>query len=179
MSRTMGHGHYRMKPLEVMTRNDADTIHTNSLDLLETLGIKVVSDEALGLLKAAGADVDEKTKVARIPSHLVMESVRKCKRPVRLCARNPKNDLLLDGKHCYISTDGTGLATIDLDAGVRRPSTKQDVADSAKVVDYLELMNITTPLSRPWTYQSTPILFMNSKLPSTTARSTLQAEPLT
>lgn len=145
----MGHGLYRMKPLEVMTRNDADTIHTNSLDLLETLGIKIVSDEALRLLKAAGADVDEKTKVARIPSHLVMESVRRCKRPVRLCARNPKNDLLLDGKHCYISTDGTGLATIDLDTGVRRPSTKQDVADSAKVVDYLELMNIYYPLVTP------------------------------
>jgi len=145
----MGHGLYRMKPLEVMTRNDADTIHTNSLDLLETLGIKVVSDEALRLLKAAGADVDEKTKVARIPSHLVTESVRRCKRPVRLCARNPKNDLLLDGKHCYISTDGTGLATIDIDTGVRRPSTKQDVADSAKVVDYLELMNIYYPLVTP------------------------------
>ena len=149
MTRKMGHGIYKMKPLEVMSANDAETIHTNSLDLLETMGIKVVSDEALRLLKAAGADVDDKTRVARIPSHLVMESVRKCKRPVRLCARNPKNDFVLDGKHCYICTDGTGLATIDLETGVRRPSTKQDVADSAKVVDYLELMNMYYPLVTP------------------------------
>jgi len=145
----MGHGLYKMKPLEVMTSNDVETIHTNSLDLLETMGIKIVSNEALQLLKDAGADVDEKTKVARIPSHLVMESVRKCKRPVRLCARNPKNDLVLDGKHCYICTDGTGLATIDLETGVRRPSTKRDVAESAKIVDYLEFMNMYYPLVTP------------------------------
>lgn len=149
MGKPMGHGLYKMKPLEVMTPNDVETIHTNSLDLLETLGIKIVSREALQLLKAAGADVDEKTKVARIPAHLVMESVRKCKRPVRLCARNPKNDLVLDGKHCYICTDGTGLATIDLETGVRRPSTKRDVAESAKIVDYLEFMNMYYPLVTP------------------------------
>lgn len=149
MSRTMGHGLYKMKPLEVMTSNDVETIHTNSLDLLETMGIKIVSNEALRLLKDAGAEVDEKTKVARIPSHLVMESVLKCKRPVRLCARNPKNDLVLDGKHCYICTDGTGLATIDLETGVRRPSTKRDVAESAKIVDYLEFMNMYYPLVTP------------------------------
>ncbi len=149
MARSMGRGLYKMRPLEVMSPNDADTIHVNSLNLLETMGIKVVSEEGLSLLKSAGADVNAKTKVAKIPSHLVMESVRKCKRPVRLCGRNPKNDFVLDGKHCYICTDGTGLATIDLETGVRRESTKQDVADSAKVVDFLELMNMYYPLVTP------------------------------
>jgi trimethylamine:corrinoid methyltransferase-like protein len=65
----------------------------------------IYSERALNILNDAGADVDEKTKVARIPAHLVMESVRKCKRPVRLCARNPKNDLVLDGKHLLDAQD--------------------------------------------------------------------------
>ena len=145
----MRRGLYGLKPLEVLSPTDADSFHSSSLDLLENMGIKVVSKEALELLKAAGADVDEKTGIARIPSHLVMESVRKCKRPVRLCARNPKNDIVLDGKHCYVSTDGTGLATIDLDSGERRPSTKKDVEQSARIVDYLELMNMYYPLVTP------------------------------
>jgi len=149
MGKPMSRGLYKMKPIEVMDPVEAEKIHINSLHLLEAMGIRIVSSEALQLLKAAGADVDEKTKVARIPSHLVMESVRKCKRPVRLCARNPKNDLVLDGKHCYICTDGTGLATIDLETGVRRPSTKRDVAESAKIVDYLEFMNMYFPLVTP------------------------------
>jgi len=145
----MGRGLYKLKPLDVMDPNEAESIHVNSLSLLEDMGIKVVSEEGLKLLKEAGADVDMKTKIAKIPSHLVMESVKKCKRPVRLCARNPKNDFVLDGKHCYICTDGTGLATLDIDSGERRPSTKKDVADSARVVDYLEKMNMYYPLVTP------------------------------
>ena len=142
-------GLYKMNPLNVMDSTEAERIHINSLHLLESMGIKVVSAEALRLLKEAGADIDEKTSVARIPSYLVMESVRKCKRPVRLCARNPKNDLVLDGRHFHICTDGTGLATIDIETGVRRPSTKRDVAESARIVDYLEKMNMYFPLVTP------------------------------
>jgi len=149
MARQMGHGLYAMRPLEVMSAEGAESIHINSLNLLESMGIKVFSEEALRLLKEAGADVNLDTKVAKIPSHLVMESVRRCKRPVRLCARNPKNDFVLDGKHCYICTDGTGLATIDLETGVRRDSVKNDVAESARVVDYLEMMNMYYPLVTP------------------------------
>ena len=149
MARQMGFGTYGIKHLEVMGAHDADTIHTNSLYLLEHMGIKVVSDEGLALLKEAGAEVDEATRVARIPSYLVTEALKKCKRPVKLCARNPKNDFVLDGKHSYLCTDGTGLATIDLNTGERRPSTKQDVADSARIVDYLEKVNSYNPLVTP------------------------------
>jgi len=149
MGGTMDRGLYKMRPLEVMDSGEAERIHLGSLDLLQTMGIKVFSSEALRLLKEAGAEVDDRTKIARIPSYLVMESVRRCKRPVKLCARNPKNDLVLDGKHCYISTDGTGLATIDIETGQRRPSTKEDVADSARLVDYLEKMNMYYPLVTP------------------------------
>jgi trimethylamine--corrinoid protein Co-methyltransferase len=42
-----------------------------------------------------------------------------------------------------------GLATIDLDSGVRRPSTLKDVADSAKIVDYLPMMHMYNPLVTP------------------------------
>lgn len=149
MARNTGRGVYGMKPIDVLGARGAETIHVNSLLLLETMGIKVMSDEALKLLKEAGADVDEKSRVAKIPSHLVLESLKKCKRPVRLCARNPKNDLVLDESHFYICTDGTGLATIDLESGVRRDSIKKDVAESARLVDYLEYMNMYYPLATP------------------------------
>ncbi|MBN1677181.1 MAG: trimethylamine methyltransferase family protein [Candidatus Thermoplasmatota archaeon] len=149
MGHTMGRGLYGMRPLDVMDPVDAEKIHVNSLHLLETMGIKVVSAEGLRLLKEAGAEVDEKAKIAKIPSYLVADAVSKCRRPVRLCARNPKNDMVLDGEHCHICTDGTGLSTIDLETGVRRDSTKKDVADSARVVDYLEMMNIYYPIVTP------------------------------
>jgi len=142
-------GQFGMKRLEVMDPKSAEAIHANSLNLLEKMGIKVVSDEGRKLLKDAGADVDEKTKVAKIPGHLVEECLRKCPHEFTLAARNPKLDFVLDGKHCYACTDGVGVATIDLETGERRGSTLKDVADSAKIVDYLPMMHMYNPLVTP------------------------------
>ena len=149
MAEPMKIGQFGMKRFEVMEPRDAEAVHINSLHLLEHMGIKVVSDEGRRLLKEAGAEVDEKTKVCKIPSALVEESMRKCMRPVKIAARNPKNDIILDGRHCYTCTDGVGVATIDLDTGERRGSTLKDVADSAKIVDYLPMMHMYNPLVTP------------------------------
>lgn len=142
-------GRFGMKRYEVMEPRDAEAIHVNSLHLLEHMGIKVVSDEARRLLKDAGAEVDEKTKVAKIPSSLVEESMRKCMRPVRIAAPDRRKDFVLDGQHFYACTDGVGLATIDLETGERRGSTLKDVADSARIVDYLPMMHMYNPLVTP------------------------------
>ncbi len=149
MAEPMKIGSLGMKPLQIMEPKDAQAIHTNSLHLLESMGIKVVSDEGRRLLKEAGADVDEKTKVCKIPGYLVQESMRKCPHTIRMGARNPKYDFVLDQRHCYACTDGVGLATIDLESGERRGSTLKDVADSAKIVDYLPMMHMYNPLVTP------------------------------
>ncbi|MBU1914991.1 MAG: trimethylamine methyltransferase family protein, partial [Candidatus Thermoplasmatota archaeon] len=139
-------GQFGMKRFEVMEPKSAEAIHVNSLHLLEKMGIKVVSDEGRRLLKEAGAEVDDGTKICKIPGNLVEESMKKCPSSFKMAARNPKNDFVLDGKHCYTCTDGVGLATIDLETGERRGSTLKDVADSAKVVDYLPMMHMYNPL---------------------------------
>jgi trimethylamine--corrinoid protein Co-methyltransferase len=142
-------GQFGMRRFEVMEQKSAQAIHVNSLALLEKMGIKVISDEGRKLLKDAGAEVDEKTKVAKIPGHLVEECLRKCPHEFTMAARNPKLDFVLDGKHCYACTDGVGVATIDLETGERRGSTLKDVADSAKIVDYLPMMHMYNPLVTP------------------------------
>jgi len=84
-----------------------------SLDLLENLGVKVFSKEALKILDQSGANVDYNRQIAKIPQHLVGEALKKCPKTVRLFARNPKLDVVLDGRHMLGATDGTGLTTID------------------------------------------------------------------
>lgn len=142
-------GVFGMRRLEVMEQKDAEAVHLRSIQLLEKMGIKVVSEEGRRLLKEAGAEVDDKTRVCRIPGSLVEESMKKCKRSFTMAARNPKYDFVLDGEHCYTCTDGVGLATIDLETGERRPSVLKDVADSAKIVDYLPMMHMYNPLVTP------------------------------
>jgi trimethylamine--corrinoid protein Co-methyltransferase len=149
MSKEFKVGTLGMRRFEVMEPRSAEAIHLNSLALLEKMGIKVVSEEGRKLLKDAGAEVDESTKVAKIPRSLVEESLKKCPHEFTMAARNPELDFALDGRHCYACTDGVGVATIDLETGERRGSTLKDVADSAKIVDYLPMMHMYNPLVTP------------------------------
>jgi trimethylamine--corrinoid protein Co-methyltransferase len=103
----------------------------------------------LKILADAGADVDLKAGVAKIPSHLVHEALDKCRRPVRLCARDSKYDFTLDDDHIHLCTDGSGIGVLDSVTGVRRDSTKKDVEDTARLADYLEYLNIYYPLVTP------------------------------
>ena len=54
-----------------------------------------------------------------------------------LAGRDPDADMLIDGKHCYLSNDGSGVFVFDHKTGEKRPSTKDDAATSARFVDAL------------------------------------------
>lgn len=145
----MRRGRMAIRPLEVLSGREVEHVHLASLDALDRMGIKIYSERALRTLANAGASVDFKTGVARIPSHLVQWALDRCRRPVRLCARDPKYDFVMDGEHIHLATDGSGIGVVDWETGKRRESVKKDVADSARLADYLEYLNIYYPLVTP------------------------------
>jgi len=49
--------------LKVLNKGKIQSIHDSSIELLESLGVKVESDEAIKLLKEQGAIVDIKERV--------------------------------------------------------------------------------------------------------------------
>jgi len=130
----------------LLSEDALDAIHWATLDVLERTGIKIFSDKVLKMLDGAGCTIDYEKKIAFIPSYLVEESLKKRQKTIRLCARNPKNDLKLDGRHTYICTDGTGTHTFDFETGKRRESIKDDIVKSARISDYLDTINIYWPL---------------------------------
>ena len=145
----MKRGKSNIAPLEILPKNDLNQLHVASLEILDTMGIMIHSMDALKILANSGAEVDFKSRIARIPSHLVQEGLNKCRRPVKLCGRSPKFDFVMDGEHIHLSTDGTGIGVLEAETGQRRSSTKQDVADTALLADYLEYLNIYYPLVTP------------------------------
>ena len=130
----------------LLSKDDLDSIHWATLEVMENTGIKIHSEKALKILDDAGAIVDYKKNMAKIPSHLVEEALRKAPKHIRLYARNSKFDVKLDGKHVYFSTDGIGIATIDFETGEKRDSTKKDVATTAIIADALEDLHIYWPM---------------------------------
>ena len=123
-----------------------DTIHYATLEVLEKTGVIVESDKALKILEEAGCTVDYQKHLALIPPYLVKEALLKKPKNVTLYARNPKNDVRLDGRHSFLCTDGSGMYTIDPKTGERRASTKKDLSMSAKIADYLDVIGIYWPM---------------------------------
>ena len=126
-------------------KEDLNSLHWGTLDVLENAGIKVFSKECLKLLEDAGCTVDYKTSGVKIPGNLVEEAIRRAKKNITLCARNPKYDVVLDGRRTYCTTDGNGTSVMDFETGKRRMSTSADLAMVGHVANALDSAHVFWP----------------------------------
>jgi trimethylamine--corrinoid protein Co-methyltransferase len=124
--------------LKVLRAEDIRRIHETTLEIVETIGVKFPSPRALDIWEAHGARVDRGTEIVKIPGALLESALRTAPPAFTLAARDPSQDLPLDGNHVYVGTDGCGFEVIDIATGLKRRSTIRDVADIARVADDLE-----------------------------------------
>jgi trimethylamine--corrinoid protein Co-methyltransferase len=124
--------------LNILTIEEVQQIHTATLDIVESVGIKFPSNKALDILEAHGASVDRSSMIAKIPGAILEQYLALMPPVYSLAAIDPKLDLPLDGDHSYLGTDGCGVEILDAFSGERRRTTKQDVSDVARVADYLD-----------------------------------------
>ena len=133
----------RIDPIEtrlrwnVLDRSDVERLDSAVMDALAEVGVRFPLERALDVLELGGCPVDRATKVARLPEPVVRQALRTAPKAPLLAARAPECDLTLDGRRCYLSNDGCGVWVIDPESGERRPSTKADVAASARFIDAL------------------------------------------
>ncbi len=118
-------------------------IHTHSLELLETRGIRFHSERARRIWQEAGAQVAG--DVVRIPGSLVEEALKRVPSSFTLYARDGVHDLPIDGRRTYYSQDGCAAHTLDFETGVRRRSSKRDIEQMALLSDALETIDIVSP----------------------------------
>jgi trimethylamine--corrinoid protein Co-methyltransferase len=124
--------------LNILSTEDVRKIHAATLDIIESVGVKFPSKKAMDIWEEHGASVDRSTSVVKVPAHIIEGALKKAPPTYILSARNPTQDLPLDGNHVYIGTDGCGVETLDISSGELRRSCLKDVEDIARVADYLE-----------------------------------------
>jgi trimethylamine--corrinoid protein Co-methyltransferase len=124
--------------LEILSPEDISSLHSATLAIIERTGVRFPSERALHIWEAHGASVDWDTMVVRAPGHLIDEALKKAPPIYTLAARHPSQDLPLDGNHVFVATDGCGVEVLDLHSGEKRRSCLQDVAEIARVADYVE-----------------------------------------
>ncbi len=125
--------------ISFLSRDEIEAIHNASLEVLQNTGIKVMSKEALDILREAGAKVDYGKNLATIPGNLIEEAVKRAPQTIKYYARNTKYDVLLDKKETHFITDGIDIPFIrDWETGERRNSTNEDLARWTRLSDYLD-----------------------------------------
>ena len=123
-----------------------DQLQEATLHILAEVGVKFPSAMALEVLGDHGAVVNLATQVVRFPPDLVRQALATAPRYFTMGARVPEYDLHLEDGVTYFTTDGCGIETIDFDTRVQRPSRKSDVAEMARIADYLPSIGFYWPM---------------------------------
>ncbi|WP_323775769.1 trimethylamine methyltransferase family protein [Leisingera sp.] len=121
------------KPL---SDSDLRRIYDTALDLLEKLGIGEVPDRLHADLLAIGA-IDNGNGRVLFPPVLVEEAIDQAAKTFILHGRDPERSIEVGGNKVYFGTGGAAVQTLDMDSGIYRPSTLQDLHDFTRLQDTL------------------------------------------
>lgn len=124
--------------VSLFSDEELDRLHLATLEIMETAGLQFMCEEALDILEGGGAIVDREQQKVYFPPHIVEECINSAPQYVRLGARDPKHDLILDTNRVHFCIFSEGVQVVDRDTGAVRPSTKQDEADATRLTDALD-----------------------------------------
>ncbi len=128
--------------LNSLTDDELYQIHLATLEVLQKTGIFVETQQALDVFDGAGAEIDCKNKIVKIPPYVVDDAIRSAPSKIILAGRNPKNDKVLEIGRVHFTNFSEGIEVVDPYSGERRTPTKADLANAAKVVDYLSDIDV-------------------------------------
>ena len=121
----------------LLTPEQIKSIHTATLELLETVGVDVHHDEARQLLADSGCRLTGDHRV-RIPNWLVEAAIQSAPSRVTIYDRLGNVAMRLEGRRVHYGLGTDLIRTYDLETGELRPSQLKDVAIAAHISDYLE-----------------------------------------
>ena len=120
----------------VLSQNQMEEIHSASLEIMARTGCRVYSEEALQLLKKAGASVNDGNLV-RISPHLLEWGLRTAPSRVVLANRLGDRKVWLEGHRTYYGTGSDCPNILDHQTGERRQFKKVDVETGMHLCDAL------------------------------------------
>lgn len=132
--------------LKLLSDSQLEQLQSATLQVLAEVGVNMPFKHGLEVFADHGAQVDMENEIVKISPELVEKGMSTAPRSFTLAGREPRFDLVLDGKKSYLATDGCGVTVVDAITRERRPSRKDDVARMAQVCDSLPLVSYFWPL---------------------------------
>jgi trimethylamine--corrinoid protein Co-methyltransferase len=128
--------------LQVLSDQEKDQIHERTLNILAKSGVRVETTRGRQILQKAGAQVDEETRIVRIPPALVDEALQLAPKDFSLGARRPGWDLRMNAGTCTLCADGEGMFVGDWETGERRESTYKDWLTATRLIDAVDEIGV-------------------------------------
>lgn len=74
--------------IEILTQEEIEHIHHATLEILETVGVRLPQEKVLAKLEERGATVDRETSIVKLPKSLVERALNASQQKRRCIATN-------------------------------------------------------------------------------------------
>lgn len=128
-----------MQRYQIAEQEDLVKIHETSLKILEEVGVVMLYEPALEVLKKHGARIEGSTVF--FPRNLVEEKLKLTPSEFTLYSRDPKKNVLFNTKDTHYCGPGGSCFVSDVDKG-RRPSKREDFINLIKLYQSMEMIEM-------------------------------------
>ncbi len=132
----------------LLTEAQIQEIHLASLEVLETIGVRLLHEEAILLLQEAGCRV-KPGQIVQIPNWLVEECLRSAPSRLTIYDREGQEAMRLEGRKIHFGLGTDLIKTQDLETGQIRPTRRQDVVNAARVADACDEIDFLASFGLP------------------------------
>jgi trimethylamine---corrinoid protein Co-methyltransferase len=132
--------------MSLLSPAELDKLHEASLSILSKTGIVLpLNKKRYQVLQDHGCILNQKKKRVYFPREVIEKALKLAPASYSMCARNPENNFKLDRTRGHLSLDGTGVNIIDIETGLTRPSSWQDLCEAIRVADALQQISFLWP----------------------------------
>lgn len=119
----------------LLTEEQIWELHRATLEILETVGVRVLNPEGVQLLHDAGCRV-KRGNIVLVPNWLVEASIQSAPSRITIYDQKGQVAMRLEGRNSYFGMGTDLINTLDVETGEIRPTLLQDVVNAARVADY-------------------------------------------
>jgi trimethylamine--corrinoid protein Co-methyltransferase len=134
----------RSPSFSVLSQDQIHEIHRASLEVLEKAGFRILCEEAVKLLKTAGARIE--AEIVKTPQHIVEECIRQAPKGFVLYDRDGNRTLEVEGRKSYFGTSTASPNTRDALTAEIHPTRVEDIARGALIADALPNIDWVMPM---------------------------------
>jgi trimethylamine--corrinoid protein Co-methyltransferase len=134
--------HFNANPLNFLSPEQMGAIHSASLEILEDTGTIVHHEQAVELLRSAGALVKDGNRIF-LSAGMIERAIRSAPSRVTIYNRNGKPAMFLEGRNVYYGTGSDCPQLLDSFSGERRDFLSADVEAAVRLVDALAYIDFS------------------------------------